>query len=149
LLVDDSIVRGTTCQQIIQMARDAGAKKVYFASASPAVIYPNVYGIDMPTTSELIAHGRTHEEVCQEIGADWLIYQDLEDLIAASSEGNKRVTNFDCSVFTGQYITGKVTQEYLDMLAEVRSDNAKSKTGKKTFKSEDTVIGLHNGAANS
>ncbi|HTF83684.1 MAG TPA: amidophosphoribosyltransferase [Cellvibrio sp.] len=149
LLVDDSIVRGTTCQQIIQMSRDAGAKKVYFASASPAVIYPNVYGIDMPTTSELIAHGRTHEEVCREIGADWLIYQDLEDLIAASSEGNSRVTNFDCSVFTGQYITGKVTQDYLDMLAAVRNDNAKTKTGKKTFKPEDTVIGLHNGVANN
>lgn len=149
LLVDDSIVRGTTCQQIIQMSRDAGAKKVYFASASPAVIYPNVYGIDMPTTSELIAHGRTHEEVCREIGADWLIYQDLEDLIAASSEGNSRVTQFDCSVFTGEYITGQVTQQYLDKLAALRNDNAKSKSGKKTNKPEDTVIGLHNGVANS
>ncbi len=146
LLVDDSIVRGTTCQQIIQMARDAGAKKVYFASAAPAVKYPNVYGIDMPTASELIAHGRTHDEVCREIGADWLIYQDLEDLIAASAEGNSKVTRFDCSVFTGEYITGEVSQEYLDRLAQARNENTRA--GKKSGKPEDTLIGLHNGAAN-
>lgn len=148
LLVDDSIVRGTTCQQIIQMARDAGAKKVYFASAAPAVKYPNVYGIDMPTAKELIAHGRTHDEVCKEIGADWLIYQDLADLIAASAEGNSRVTQFDCAVFTGEYITGQVTREYLDKLAEMRNDNNKSKSEKKSSKPEDTLIGLHNGVAN-
>jgi amidophosphoribosyltransferase len=146
LLVDDSIVRGTTCQQIIQMARDAGAKKVYFASAAPAVKFPNVYGIDMPTASELIAHGRTHDEICREIGADWLIYQDLEDLIAASAEGNSKITQFDCSVFTGEYITGEVTQEYLDRLAEARNESTRA--GKKSSKSEDTLIGLHNGAAN-
>ena len=87
LLVDDSIVRGTTCQQIIQMARDAGAAKVY-CLAAPAVKYPNVYGIDMPSVEELIAHGRSDEQICAEIGADWLIYQNLDDLIAASSEGN-------------------------------------------------------------
>ncbi len=144
LLVDDSIVRGTTCQQIIQMARDAGAVKVYFASAAPAVKFPNVYGIDMPTTAELIAHGRNDEEVCREIGADWLIYQDLEDLIAASAEGNKKVADFDCSVFTGEYCAGDVTQQYLDKLAAMRSDSAKS--GKKTNTQMELPIGLHNGA---
>jgi len=143
LLVDDSIVRGTTCQQIIEMARDAGAKKVYFASAAPAVMYPNVYGIDMPTAQELIAHGRTHDEICREIGADWLIYQDLEDLIAASAEGNTSVTQFDCAVFTGEYITGDVSQEYLDKLAAARNDSTRG--GKKSAKPEDTLIGLHNG----
>jgi amidophosphoribosyltransferase len=88
LLVDDSIVRGTTCQQIIQMARDAGAAKVYFASAAPAVKYPNVYGIDMPSATELIAHDKSEAEVADAIGADWLIYQDINDLIAASAEVN-------------------------------------------------------------
>ncbi len=147
LLVDDSIVRGTTCQQIIQMARDAGARKVYFASAAPAVKYPNVYGIDMPTTSELIAHGRTDQEVCKEIGADWLIYQDLTDLIAASTEGNTKVTEFDCAVFTGEYIGGDVTQEYLDKVAAARNDSAKA--GKKSGKPADAPMGLHNGASMS
>jgi amidophosphoribosyltransferase len=145
LLVDDSIVRGTTCQQIIEMARDAGAKKVYFASASPAVMFPNVYGIDMPTAQELIAHGRSHDEICQEIGADWLIYQDLEDLIAASAEGNNSVTQFDCAVFTGEYITGDVSQAYLDKLAAARNESMRS--GKKASASGDNLIGLHNGAA--
>jgi amidophosphoribosyltransferase len=144
LLVDDSIVRGTTCQQIIQMARDAGAKKVYFASAAPAVKFPNVYGIDMPSAKELIAHGRTDEEVCKEIGADWLIYQDLPDLIAASAEGNHKVIEFDCSVFTGEYITGQVSQEYLNKIAAARSDSAKS--GKKAGKAGEAPIGLHNGS---
>jgi len=146
LLVDDSIVRGTTCQQIIQMSRDAGAAKVYFASAAPAVKYPNVYGIDMPIASELIAHGRTDDEVCSEIGADWLIYQDLEDLIAASTEGNKKVTQFDCSVFTGEYVTGDVDQDYLDKLAASRNDRSRSAAG--ANKAEDTLIGLHNGESN-
>ena len=144
LLVDDSIVRGTTCQQIIQMARDAGARKVYFASAAPAVKYPNVYGIDMPTTTELIAHGRTDEEVCKEIGADWLVYQDLADLIAASTEGNHKVTEFDCAVFTGEYIGGDVTKEYLEKLAAERNDFTKS--GKKSGKASEAPMGLHNGA---
>ena len=144
LLVDDSIVRGTTCQQIIQMARDAGAKKVYFASAAPAVKYPNVYGIDMPTANELIAHGRTHDEICTEIGADWLIYQNLEDLIAASAEGNAKVTEFDCAVFTGEYITGDVTREYLNHLATKRNDVTKA--GEKSTNASDAPIGLHNGS---
>lgn len=145
LLVDDSIVRGTTCQQIIQMARDAGAVKVYFASAAPAVKYPNVYGIDMPTTAELIAHGRTDDEVCSEIGADWLIYQELDDLIAASAEGNSRVSEFDCAVFTGEYCANDVTPEYLEKIAERRNDAAKHG---KNEKQTELPIGLHNVAIN-
>lgn len=129
LLVDDSIVRGTTCKQIIQMARDAGANKVYFASAAPAVKYPNVYGIDMPSATELVAHGRTTEEIREEIGADWLIYQDLEDLIVSSGEGNTEIKQFENSVFDGEYITGDVTEEYLNSLHAARNDSAKSGKG--------------------
>ena len=142
LLVDDSIVRGTTCEQIIQMARDAGAAKVYIASAAPAVKYPNVYGIDMPSAKELIAHGRTETEVCREIGADWLIYQDLDDLVAASAEGSPDVDHFDCAVFTGEYVTGDVDQAYLDDLDAARNDAVKA-TGK-IDSGENAVIGLHN-----
>jgi amidophosphoribosyltransferase len=123
LLVDDSIVRGTTSKEIIQMARDAGAKKVYFASASPAVRYPNVYGIDMPAASELIAHERTTEEVRQEIGADWLIYQDLEVLVNACREGNADIVRFEDSVFTGDYVTGHVDADYLQKLEARRTGN--------------------------
>ena len=125
LLVDDSIVRGTTCKQIIQMARDAGAKKVYFASAAPAIHYPNVYGIDMPAASELIAAGKTDSEVEELIGADWLIYQDLEDLISAAAEGNPKISKYECSVFNGNYVTGDVDEVYLKRLANIRSDAAK------------------------
>lgn len=125
LLVDDSIVRGTTSQQIIEMAREAGAKKVYFASASPPVRYPNVYGIDMPAADELIASGRTDEEVCKLIGADWLIYQDLGDLIQAVKYDNGEITNFDTSCFSGDYVTGDVTGEYLGYVGRERSDDAK------------------------
>jgi len=125
MLVDDSIVRGTTCEQIIQMARDAGAKKVYFASASPSVKFPNVYGIDMPAAEELIAHGRSVAEVEKLIGADWLIYQDLPDLIEAVGEANSAIDGFDCSVFTGEYITGDVDKAYLDCLQAQRNDAAK------------------------
>ncbi len=142
MLVDDSIVRGTTCQQIIQMAREAGANKVYFASAAPAVKYPNVYGIDMPSARELIAHDRTDEEVCAAIGADWLIYQDLEDLIAASAEGNDKVTHFDCSVFTGEYVTRDVDEAYLQRLDAARNDTSKSKQEKD--RGANGVVGLHN-----
>lgn len=124
LLVDDSIVRGTTSQQIIQMARDEGARKVYFASAAPAVRYPNVYGIDMPNAKELIAHGRTTEEICAAIGADRLIFQDLEDLIAAVRQGNKAVERFDCSCFDGEYIAGDVSPEYLAALEQRRANGA-------------------------
>jgi amidophosphoribosyltransferase len=122
LLVDDSIVRGTTSRQIIQMARDAGARKVYFASAAPPVRYPNVYGIDMPTRQELIAHGRSEEEVSQAIGSDWLIYQDLDDLIDAVKRDNPALTTFDCSVFTGEYVTGNIDEAYLLALELRRRD---------------------------
>lgn len=123
LLVDDSIVRGTTSREIVQMARDAGARKVYFCSASPPIRYPNVYGIDMPSAEELIAHGRDISEVCEAIGADRLIYQDLPDLIAAVQDGNPELKNFDCSVFTGDYVTG-VPDGYLDELALRRRSGA-------------------------
>ena len=142
MLVDDSIVRGTTSQQIIQMARDAGAKNVYFASAAPPVRYPNVYGIDMPTKEELIAHGRSVEQIAEAIGADWLIFQDLEDLIDAVKKGNPEITSFDCSVFTGEYVTGGVTVDYLSHLEELRSDSAK----KERRLAEDEVIEMHNNA---
>lgn len=125
LLVDDSIVRGTTSQQIIQMARDAGARKVYFASASPPVRYPNVYGIDMPAASELVAHNRSDQEVADILGADWLIYQDLDDLIEAVRKRNPALRRFDTSCFTGNYITGDVNTEYLRQLEIQRSDSAK------------------------
>lgn len=138
MLVDDSIVRGTTCHQIIEMARDAGANKVYFASAAPEVRHPNVYGIDMPAAEELIAHDRTVEEVQNLIGADWLVYQDLDDLVAAVKEGNPDIENFDCSVFNMDYVTGDIDQNYLNRLSDSRSDNQKSQ------KAENAVIDLHN-----
>jgi amidophosphoribosyltransferase len=120
LLVDDSIVRGTTSKQIVQMAREAGAHKVYFASAAPPVRFPNVYGIDMPTRGELLATGRTDEEIRREIGADALIYQDLDALIAAVQEENPKIGRFDTSCFNGEYITGDVTEEYLARLEAAR-----------------------------
>jgi amidophosphoribosyltransferase len=125
LLVDDSIVRGTTSQQIIQMARDAGAGKVYFASAAPPVRHPNVYGIDMPAATELVAHNRSDQQVCREIGADRLIYQDLPDLINAVRQGNRKLERFEDSVFTGEYVTGDVRPEYLALLERQRNDDAK------------------------
>ncbi len=125
LLVDDSIVRGTTSAQIIDLAREAGAKKVYFASAAPPVRFPNVYGIDMPATRELVAANRTDEEVARLIGADWLIYQDLEDLILACRHEDARIEDFDTSCFSGEYVTGDVTPEYLERLQLERSDDAK------------------------
>jgi len=143
MLVDDSIVRGTTCRQIIEMARDAGANNVFFASAAPPVRYPNVYGIDMPSASELIAHGRSVEEVCKLIGADWLVYQDLEDLVRCSLDGNPRVDGFDCSVFNGEYITGDVDQNYLDRLESLRNDEAQSQK-RAALQADGAVVGLHN-----
>ncbi|HEU0282272.1 MAG TPA: amidophosphoribosyltransferase [Gallionella sp.] len=116
LLVDDSIVRGTTSREIVQMARDAGARKVYFASAAPPVCFPNVYGIDMPSRAELIATGRSDEEICREISADRLIYQDLADLKTAVRKLNPGITNFDTSCFDGNYITGDITPQYLDLI---------------------------------
>ncbi len=124
LLVDDSIVRGTTSEQIIQMARDAGAKKVYFASAAPPVRYPNVYGIDMPAVEELIAHGRTEEEVGEAIGADRIFYQDLDDLIDAVKKGNSKIKHFDSSCFNREYITGDIDEAYLDQINNLRNDAA-------------------------
>jgi len=127
LLVDDSIVRGTTSAQIIELAREAGAKKVYFASAAPPVRFPNVYGIDMPATSELVAAGRNVEEIAQFIGADWLVYQDLEDLVSACRHDNAKIEEFDTSCFSGEYVTGDVTFEYLDRLQRARSDEERSR----------------------
>ena len=127
LLVDDSIVRGTTSRQIIQMAREAGARRVYFASASPPVRYPNIYGIDMPATSELIASGCDEKQIGEKLGADRLIYQELDDLIDACKEGNESITRFDTSCFSGEYITG-VEEDYLEDLRARRSDMAKQQS---------------------
>ncbi len=126
LLVDDSIVRGTTSQQIVQMARDAGARKVYLASAAPPVRHPNIYGIDMPAAEELVAHNRSIEEIEKHLGCDWLIYQDLEDLEAAVREGNQALTQFDSSCFNGQYVTG-IEPGYFERIQQLRSDDAKNK----------------------
>ena len=127
LLVDDSIVRGTTSAQIIELAREAGARKVYFASAAPPVRFPNVYGIDMAAASELVAAGRSEAEVAEYIGADWLIYQDLEDLVGAVRHDKARVEAFDTSCFSGEYVTEDVTPEYLAELERRRSDDAKAR----------------------
>jgi amidophosphoribosyltransferase len=125
LLVDDSIVRGTTSRQIIKLAREAGANKVYFASAAPPVRCPNVYGIDMPAASELIANGRTVKQIQELIGADRLIYQDLHGLIRSVRHDNSSITEFDTSCFSGEYVTGDVTDEYLGELEKRRNDVAK------------------------
>jgi amidophosphoribosyltransferase len=124
LLVDDSIVRGTTSQQIVQMAREAGARKVYLASAAPAVRHPNVYGIDMPAASELIAHGRSDAEIQAALGCDWLIYQDLDDLVEAVRGKKTDLAGFDTSCFSGEYVTG-LDGDYLEGLQRQRSDDAK------------------------
>ena len=139
LLVDDSIVRGTTSKQIVQMARDAGAKKVYLASAAPPVRYPNVYGIDMPAPSEFVAHKLSEEEVADYIGVDWLVYQDLEDLKECALGINPEIEMFDCSEFDGQYVTGGVDDAYLERIESVRSDAAK--TDRDASKE---IIDLHN-----
>lgn len=139
LLVDDSIVRGTTSGQIIKLAREAGAKKVYFASAAPAVRYPNVYGIDMPAVEELVAHDRTSDEVQQAIGADWLIYQDLEDLFESVRKRNPEITDFDAACFTQNYVTGTVSDEYLKEQGLTRSDGHKA-----INEFDPSVIELHN-----
>ncbi|PVY78234.1 amidophosphoribosyltransferase [Tamilnaduibacter salinus] len=144
MLVDDSIVRGTTCDEIVEMARDAGAKKVYFASAAPPVRYPNVYGIDMPAASELIAHGRTIEEIQELIGADWLLYQDLDDLIQCVSDVNPDIDGWETSVFNGQYITGDVHSDYLTALERERSDDNKERRESRHTLEDSDVIDLHN-----
>ncbi len=127
LLIDDSIVRGTTSRQIIQMARNAGAKKVFFASAAPPVRYPNVYGIDMPAASELIASEKSNEELAEIIGADWLLYQTLEDLIKAVTYEESGIQSFDTSCFSGEYVTNDITEKYLKFLELRRNDVAKTK----------------------
>ncbi|MDH5392060.1 MAG: amidophosphoribosyltransferase [Gammaproteobacteria bacterium] len=139
MLVDDSIVRGTTSKQIIQMARDAGANKVYMASAAPPVRFPNVYGIDMPSAQEFVAHDRTEDEICKEIGADWLVYQDLEELELAVRKGNKNIKMFDTSCFNAEYVTGDVSQEYLEHIDSIRNDRAKE-----SRVMNPAVIDLHN-----
>ncbi|WOH37596.1 amidophosphoribosyltransferase [Thalassotalea fonticola] len=143
LLVDDSIVRGTTSGQIIEMARKAGAKKVYFASAAPEVRFPNVYGIDMPSANELIAHGRENEDICELIGADKLIYQDLEDLISAVGKGNKDIKEFETSVFNGHYITQDIDHDYLEQLDALRNNDTKEDSDKEA----DSILDLHNEGA--
>ncbi len=122
LIVDDSIVRGTTSREIVQMAREAGANKVFFASSAPPVRFPNVYGIDMPTRTELIATGRTETEIARHIGADAVIYQDLDALKAAVREANPRLERFEASCFDGHYVTGDVTSEYLAEVEQRRDD---------------------------
>ncbi|KAG5653705.1 hypothetical protein H0H81_011285 [Sphagnurus paluster] len=163
LLVDDSIVRGTTSKEIIQMAKDVGAKKVIVASCAPPIRYPNVYGIDMPSRTELVAHGRNTEEIAAAIGADLVIFQTLPDLENSVRQLNPSIKNFDCSVFTGEYVTGGVSQEYLQHLESLRADNMRGKMngvngvheskpteGKDVvpagnpMNGSDDVVGLHN-----
>lgn len=142
LLVDDSIVRGTTSRQIVQMARDAGAAKVYLASAAPPVRFPNVYGIDMPAANEFVAHNQSIDEIAEYIGVDWLIYQDLEDLQSCAMGINARIERFDCSIFDGHYVTGGIDDGYLNRIETQRSDSAKEKLETERR----GVIELHNHA---
>ncbi|MBK1643037.1 amidophosphoribosyltransferase, partial [Chromatium okenii] len=128
MLVDDSVVRGTTSQQLVQLARESGAQQVYFASAAPPVRYPNVYGIDMPNATELLAYDRDEEQITAAIGADRMVYQDIEDLRAAVMAGNDQLTRLDCSCFDGEYITGDVSEEFLYGLSVARCDAAKEKS---------------------
>ena len=140
LIVDDSIVRGNTSRKIVEMAREVGAAKVFFASSAPQVIHPNVYGIDMPARSEYIAHARSIKEIEQAIGADWLVYQRLDDLIdAVSFAGGGRVKQFDCSCFDGEYICGTISEEYLEELEESRNDKAKQHR-----QNNDETLEIHN-----
>ena len=143
LLVDDSVVRGTTSEQIIEMARAAGAKKVYFASAAPEVRFPNVYGIDMPSANELIAHGRDVDDICSLIGADKLIFQSIDDLVLAVGSGNPDIKSFDTSVFDGNYITNDIDNAYLERLDSMRNNTSKEKSDKNA----DSVIDMHNEGA--
>ena len=127
LLVDDSIVRGTTASEIVQMARDAGARQVFFCSAAPPIRYPNIYGIDIPTQRELIAFDRDEKQIAEKIGCDWVVYQDLEDLEAAVSMDETQ-QNFETSCFSGKYVTGEqITDDYFAKLHNLRNDDAKRK----------------------
>jgi len=143
LLVDDSIVRGTTAREIVQMARDAGAKNVYFVSAAPPIRYPNIYGIDIPTRTELVAYNRDEREVADHIGADWVIYQDLADLensVSACLGDECKVDTFESSCFSGCYVTGEdIEDDYFAALHEARNDMAKQGKGDAAMKSS------HNG----
>ncbi|NOX70809.1 MAG: amidophosphoribosyltransferase [Gammaproteobacteria bacterium] len=147
LLVDDSIVRGTTSRQIIKLAREAGARRVYFASAAPPVRHPNVYGIDMPASSELIANGRTVEEIQALIGADRLIYQDLPGLIRSVRHNNSDTREFDTSCFSGEYVTNDVTDEYLRVLESRRNDLAKARRESDEFSEDDQSSGSYHADA--
>ena len=140
LLVDDSVVRGTTSGQIIEMARKSGAKKVYFASAAPEIRFPNVYGIDMPSANELIAHGRELDDICTLIGADKLIFQTIEDLVEAVGTANPEIKEFETSVFNGHYITKDIDQNYLEKLDALRNNETKETSDKDA----DSVIDMHN-----
>ncbi|WP_260259474.1 amidophosphoribosyltransferase [Vibrio intestinalis] len=144
LLVDDSIVRGTTSEQIIEMARDSGAKKVFMVSAAPEIRFPNVYGIDMPSANELIAHGRDNDQICKQIGADELIFQTIEDLVDAVGSGNRDIARFEASVFSGEYVTGDISQQYLEYLESLRSDDAKVQ---REIQQELVNLELHNEGA--
>jgi len=126
LLVDDSIVRGTTSEQIVEMARESGAAKVFMVSAAPEIRFPNVYGIDMPSANELIAHGRDNDAICKQIGADALIFQTLDDLVDAVGLGNRSIERFETSVFNGEYVTGDIDLNYLELLEGMRSDDSKT-----------------------
>ncbi len=140
LLVDDSIVRGTTSKQIVEMAREAGAKKVYMASAAPPVKFPNVYGIDMPASKEFVADNKSNEEIAKFIGCDKLFYQNLEDLILSVSTESKNLKNFDSSCFNGDYITGDVDQDYLNELDKLRNDVEKKRDSQKDNSFDEVVV---------
>jgi len=123
LLVDDSIVRGTTSKEIVQMAKDVGAKKVIVASCAPPIRHSNVYGIDMPSRSELVAYGRDTQSIATAIGADLVIFQTLSDLVSSVRQFNPKITTFDCSVFTGDYVTGGVDEVYLAQIERLRAED--------------------------
>ena len=142
LIVDDSIVRGTTSKEIIQMAREAGARKVYIASAAPALRYQNVYGIDMPAREELVAHERTEEEVADIIDADWLVYQSIDDLKSSAHEGNPKISDFECSAFDGKYVTGDIDEDYLLNVSSIRNDAVKE-TKNHARENQASILELH------
>jgi amidophosphoribosyltransferase len=128
LIVDDSIVRGNTSRRIVEMAKEAGARRVFFASSAPPIVHPNVYGIDMPARNEYVAYDRTIEEIREVIGVDWLLYQELPALVEAClGAGDTDLASFDCSCFNGEYVTGGITEEYLAKVESMRNDAAKRK----------------------
>ena len=148
LLVEDSIVRGTTTGEIVRQARKAGARKVYMAVAAPPVRHPNVYGIDMPAAGEFLAYNRTEDEIAAAIGVDWLVYQTIDDLVAAAAEGNSKLKRFECSVFDGEYVTGDIDGDYLSHLSQTRSDSVKRRRNAEQAErpGDSMVIELHDHA---